>query len=75
MRPLSEIQSELNSMLGREVTVSKVRVGNEEKYLVDYINHGAPATKLVGDSEEDTLRNLHKYLSNSEPPPVELDKT
>lgn len=63
MKPLNEIQDELKSVLGRDVTVSKVRVGPEEKYLADYVNHGAPATKLAGLTEEEAIRNLHDFLT------------
>jgi hypothetical protein len=60
--PLEEMKAWLNEKLGREVTISKVRVSGNEGFLVDYMSYGAPATKLVGTTEEEAIVNLFTYL-------------
>jgi hypothetical protein len=59
---LEDMKAWLNAKLGREVTVSQVTVNGTRCYLVDYINHGAPATKLVGATEDEAIAHLFNYL-------------
>lgn len=61
-----EMKTWLSTKLSREVTVSKVKVDGQDKFLVDYVNHTAPARKLVADTEEAAIANLFIYLSERE---------
>lgn len=56
----------LSEKLGREVTVSQVTVGGTRHYMADYVNHHAPAMKLVSDTEEGAITNLFTYLLMAE---------
>lgn len=66
---VEEMKAWLSSKLGREVTISPVTFNGVRCYLVDYVNHQAPVTKLVGDTEELAIANLFTYL-NSLPEPA-----
>lgn len=57
-----EMKTWLSQKLGREVTISMVVVQNIKCYLVDYINHSAPVTKLAGATEDEAIANLFNYL-------------
>ena len=65
---LDEMKAFLATTLGREVTISKVRVNKDTMFMVDYMNYSAPALKLVGESEEEAVRALFTYLSSVTPP-------
>ena len=58
-----ETKAKLAELLKREPTVSEVTVNGTKGYLVDYINHRAPATKLVADTPEGAIDALFVYLS------------
>lgn len=53
----------LKEELKRDVTISGVRVKGQSGFMVDYINANAPATKLVGASEEEAVDLLFTYLN------------
>jgi hypothetical protein len=63
-----EMKAWLAERLRREVSISPVTVNNTRCFLVDYINHSAPATKLVGASEDEAIANLFNYLQTVEAP-------
>ena len=63
-----EMKKWLAEHLRREVTISEVTVNNTRCFLVDYINHSAPATKLVGASEDEAIANLFNYLQTLKAP-------
>ena len=70
-----EMKAWLSEKLGREVTVSKVVIQGVQRYLVDYVNHYAPAKKLASESEEGAVANLFSYLqTESSPPPDSATK-
>lgn len=57
-----EMKKWLNVKLGRETTTSKVTIQGVQCYLVDYVNHSAPVTKLAGATEDEAIANLFNYL-------------
>lgn len=73
--PLDSMKEQLKEILGRDVTVSKVTFAGQSKFLADYVNHAAPATKLVADTEDQAIEKLFIYLSSKQPDPPELNKT
>lgn len=62
--PLEEVQAWLNAELKREVGVTRVTYMGQQKFLAEYINYSAPASRLLGDTEEEALRLLFDYLRN-----------
>lgn len=59
---LDEMKKWLNVKLGREVTISEVSVSGKKMYFADYINHNAPAMKLLSDTKDGAITNLFNYL-------------
>jgi hypothetical protein len=70
--PFNEMKTWLNEKLGREVTVSLVKIQGVQCYLADYVNHTAPAKKLASESEEGAIVNLFNYLHVAEQPRIDI---
>lgn len=61
-----EMKTWLSDKLGREITISQVSLKGDLGYMVDYINHTAPATKLVAQTPVGAVEALFIYLSVQE---------
>ena len=59
--PLTETE-ELKKLLGRDFEFIKLKDG---KWIVEYLNFSAPATKLVGETQEEAVTLLVKYLKSA----------
>lgn len=68
-----EMKAWLTERLGREVSISQVTINGTKCYLVDYVNHYAPATKLAGVTEDEAIANLFNYLQALKPLPDAAD--
>ena len=65
-----EMRAWLSQELDREITISQVRLKGIPGFMVDYINHTAPATKLVAETEEGAIAALFTYLQSAAPLPA-----